>query len=279
MPNDAESLSRQPAATMLPRHRALFLRAALLAASCSVAGSAAAAPASTASAASASTDAVFRPTFTTPQGPLIAGTAFVGRLERCEEPVLLTAMHLFGPGGGLKEPMSPDDVKHGVTQAELTGFGRNAKHMLFEVDSLTPEYAKACCEGERMAGVGDVAAFTAPARLAPIALPMSPDIAAPGQRVTLLASLIGGQDAGLRHDAVVLGMHDGFLLYKFDDPNIQLRATSGAPIVDAAGRVVAINLSSGHLSKDDPAAMIGGGNPVAAWRGAVEAACRPPTQK
>ena len=253
-----------------------LLHAALLAALCTVTGSAAAAPASAASAASASTDAVFRPVFTTPQGPLNAGTAFVGRFERCEEPVLLTAMHLFGPAGGLREAMSADDVKHGVTQAELTGFGRNTKHMLFEVSSLTPEDAKACCDNQPLHGPGDVAAFTAPARLAAIALPLATDAAVPGQRVTLLAQLVGDPAAGLSHDAVVIGMHDGFLMYKFDEPNIQLRATSGAPVVDAAGRVVAINLSGGHMSQDDPAAMIGGGNPVAAWRGAVEAACRPP---
>ena len=255
------------------------MHAAFAAALCIVAGAAAAAPASAASAAPTSTDAIFRPVFTTPQGPLNAGTAFVARLERCEEPVLLTALHLFGPGGGLTQPMSPDDVKHGVSQAEFTGFGRNAKHMLFEVSSLTPEDAKACCDNQPMRGVGDVAAFTAPARLTSIALPMATDSAVPGQRVTLLASLLGSSDAGLRHDAVVIGMQDGFLLYKFDDPNIQLRATSGAPVVDAAGRVVAINLSGGPLAKEDPAAVIGGGNPVAAWRGAVEAACRPPTQK
>ena len=251
-----------------------FLQAALLAAFCAVAGTAAAAPASAAGAAPTPTDAVFRPVFTTPQGPLNAGTAFIARLDHCDEPVLLTAMHLFGPGGGLAQPMSADDIKHGVSQAELTGFGRNAKHMLFEVDSLTPENATPCCTSERMVGVGDVAAFTAPARLKPIALPMAPNDVAAGDRVTLLAPLAGAADAGLRHDAVVLGMHDGFLLYKFDDPTIPLRATSGAPVVDAAGRLVAINLTGGHLSKDDPAAMIGGGNPVIAWRGAVEAACQ-----
>jgi hypothetical protein len=251
-----------------------FLQAALLAALYAVAGSAAAAPASAASAAPASTDAVFRPIFTTPQGPLSAGTAFVARLEHCEEPVLLTAIHLFGPGGGLAQPMSADDVKHGVSQAELTGIGSNAKHMLFEVDSLTPENATPCCTSDRMVGVGDVAAFTAPARLKSIGLPLAPDIAIAGDRVTLLAPLVGATDAGLRHDAVVIGMRDGFLVYKFDEPNIQLRATSGAPVVDAAGRVVAINLSSGRMSKEDPTAMIGAGNPASAWRGAVEAGCQ-----
>ena len=257
-------------------------RAALLATLCAVAGTAAAASASAASpanAASASTDAVFRPVFTTPQGPLNAGTAFVARLDHCDAPVLLTAIHLFGPSGGLAQSMSSDDVKHGVSQAELTGFGRNGKHMLFEVDSLTPENATPCCSSERMVGVGDIAAFTAPARLKPIALPLAPDIAAAGDRVTLLAPLVGNADAGLRHDATVIGMHDGFLLYRFDEPNIPLRATSGAPVVDTSGRVVAINLTSGQVARDAPTAVVGGGNPVGAWRGAVESACSASAQK
>ncbi len=256
-----------------------WLRAALLAALSTVAGAVSAAPASAASVAPTSTDAIFRPVFTTPQSPVSAGTAFVARFDHCDEPVLLTAIHLFGPPGGLAQPMTADDVKHGVSQAELTGFGRNAKHMLFEVDSLTPENAQPCCTSERMVGVGDVAAFTAPTRLKPIALPMAPNDVVAGDRVTLLAPLAGVADAGLRHDAVVIGMHDGFLLYKFDDPNIPLRATSGAPIVDSTGRVVAINLMGGHLSKDDPAATIGGGNPASAWRGAVESACQASSQK
>ena len=126
---------------------------------CLLAGVAAAAPAASAAGAEpAGTDAIFRPVFTTPQGALEAGTVFVAKLDRCKEPVLVTAMHLFGPGGGLQEAMEPDDIRHGVSRAELTGFGRGAKHMLFEVGSLTPDEAHACCQGQPMHGVGDVAA-------------------------------------------------------------------------------------------------------------------------
>ncbi len=244
-----------------------FLRSAALAALCFLAGVAAAAE-------PAGTDAIFRPVFTTPQGALEAGTVFVAKLDRCKEPVLVTAMHLFGPGGGLPDPMEPDDIRHGVSRAELTGFGRGAKHMLFEVGSLTPDEAHACCQGQPMHGVGDVAAFTAPERLDSIALQLSAAPAVPGQHVTLLAEVLAPANAGLRHDAVVLGMHDGFLMYRFDDPTLNLRATSGAPVVDDAGRVVAINLSSGHTLRNEPAAMVGGGNPVAAWGDAVGALCR-----
>ena len=258
--------------------------AAALATACLAAAPAAAAPAAAASAPSAAAaagadpagaNAIFRPVFNTPQGALEAGTAFIAHLDRCKEPVLLTALHLFGPAGGLRESMEGDDVRHGVTHAELTGFGRGARHMLFEVGSLTPDDAQACCHGQAMHGVGDVAAFTAPEYLDAIALRMAAAPAEPGQHVTLLAEVVAPANAGLRHGAVVLGMHDGFLMYKFDDPTLDLRATSGAPVVDDAGKVVALNLSSGHTLRADPAAVVGGGNPTAAWRDAVAAGCQP----
>ena len=257
-----------------------LLRAAAFATLCLVAGTVAAAPASASSAApsaaeDAGTTAIFRPVFATPQGAVEAGTAFVAKADRCKEPVLVTAMHLFGPGGGLKDAMDPDDLRHGVSRAELTGFGRGAKHMLFEVESLTPNEAQPCCQGQPMHGIGDVAAFTAPERLVSVALPLAGTPAVQGQHVTLLAEVLAPANAGLRHGAVVLGMHDGMLMYKFDDPTLELRATSGAPIVDDAGQVVAINLSGGHLLRTEPAALVGGGNPTAAWRDAVEAGCRP----
>ena len=257
-----------------------LLRAAAFATLCLVAGTVAAAPASASSAApsaaeDAGTTAIFRPVFATPQGAVEAGTAFVAKADRCKEPVLVTAMHLFGPGGGLKDAMDPDDLRHGVSRAELTGFGRGAKHMLFEVESLTPNEAQACCQGQPMHGIGDVAAFTAPERLGSVALPLAGTPAVPGQHVTLLAEVLAPANAGLRHGAVVLGMHDGMLMYKFDDPTLELRATSGAPIVDETGKVVAINLMSGHMLKAEPRALVGGGNPVGSWRGAVEAQCRP----
>ena len=46
--------------------------------------------------------------------------------------------------------------------------------------------------------------------------------------------------------------------------------------LEPGGQRPAVSLD---LAKDDPAATIGGGNPVIAWRGAVEAACQASTQK
>ena len=44
---------------------------------------------------------IFRPTFDTDEGEIRAGTAFPLRLPEHARPVIVTAMHLFGPGGGM----------------------------------------------------------------------------------------------------------------------------------------------------------------------------------
>ena len=183
----------------------------------------------------------------------------------------MTAMHLPRPGGGLQEAMEPDDIRHGVSRAELTGFGRGAKHMLFEARQPTPDEAHACQAGPadaRRGRRGGVHRAGTPGLRRPCSSRLRPS---PGQHVTLLAEVLAPANAGLRHDAVVLGLHDGFLDVQVRRP-LNLRATSGAPVVDDAGRVVAINLSAGHtLRSDRRAAVVGGGNPVAAWGDAVGA--------
>lgn len=77
----------------------------------------------------------------------------------------------------------------------------------------------------------------------------------PGDRVWLVSEVIGSQS--LVHSATVEGIQDGWLIYRFDQP-LELRATSGAPVVDALGEVVAINAGGG----DDNGKTFGAGTPV-----------------
>lgn len=232
-----------------------------------------AAPASAPPAPSNPLDAVFRPEFTTVQGPLAAGKAFFVRLERCPSPVMLTALHLFGPSGGLRDQMGPEELRRGVSHVKLAGMEAGAKSLSFDLRSLTPAGVEPCCTGRAMRGLGDVAAFTAPADPAPAALQVATAAATQGQHVFVLASLVRGASAGLRHEAVVMGAQDGYVYYKYVDPTVELRATSGAPVIDAAGKVVAINLGGGQMPEGGAKAMVGMGNPATTWRGAVEASC------
>ena len=56
-----------------------------------------------------------------------------------------------------------------------------------------------------------------------------------GERVYLVSKVIGR--AGVKHPARIFGREEGWLLYEFDNRFIELRATSGAPIVNERGEV------------------------------------------
>ena len=93
-----------------------------------------------------------------------------------------------------------------------------------------------------------------------------------GQSVWLVASLLEGAPADQRlHHAKVLGIHSGEnVLYQYDNPKLSKQATSGAPIVDQAGRLVAVNLGG----YEDEGQIIGIGNPVGRFRKFLEAAAQ-----
>lgn len=237
-----------------------------------VASAAPAAPA-TAAAASKGLAAIHRPVFATPTEPLDAGTAFVARLDRCKAPVLVTALHLFGPSGGLAAEMPVAELRRGVKKVLLIPLTGGQPRGPFAISSVTPADARPCCNGQATSGTGDVAAFTIAPAPAPQALAVATTLPAQGEHVTLLAETADGPAKGWRHDATVLGLRGGSLVYVMADPSLDLRATSGAPVVDDAGRVVAINLWSNKVASG---ALRAGGNPATVWSPAVEAACSAP---
>ncbi|HEX8372889.1 MAG TPA: trypsin-like peptidase domain-containing protein [Chthoniobacterales bacterium] len=59
------------------------------------------------------------PRFETKEGPLGAGTAFLMKTDRQFEVVLLTALHLFGPHGGLKTQKTQAELPSLVTKVAL----------------------------------------------------------------------------------------------------------------------------------------------------------------
>ena len=68
-----------------------------------------------------------------------------------------------------------------------------------------------------------------PPALARLAPPVATDDAREGDRVTLLAQVFEGTEA-LEHPAVVLGLVGGVPVVRYDEADLQMRATSGAPI-------------------------------------------------
>lgn len=92
----------------------------------------------------------------------------------------------------------------------------------------------------------DLSVFRAPAELAAHALELAADEPAGGARVWLLARLVGGAAPDVYlHPAHVRVATDKILGYEFENNQLNLTATSGAPVVNAQGKIVALNLGGG----------------------------------
>jgi hypothetical protein len=212
---------------------------------------------------------LFRPHFSTTQGKFRAGTAFCVRLDGQDEPVLLTALHLLGPSGGLPAEVAPLDVPRVVRGVELEDcFDAGKRVPVGNAALVIAEAARLGKPGK----AGDVLAFRVPRTASVHAARLAAQGPAQGEKVWLAASVVGGAPPAQRlHEAQATGTTpEGELVYQFATPGLQLRATSGAPVLNAAGEVVAINLGG----YEEGGKVHGIGNPVTQFRPFLEAAAR-----
>jgi hypothetical protein len=212
---------------------------------------------------------IFRPTFETDEGEICAGTAFPLRLAGYPRPVIVTALHLLGPGGGMSRDVPPGEIAKAVKRLRLDDCFAASHAILLESEPLViPEAAPMGKSGK----AGDLAAFWAPIYEHFYCLEMSEAKPVVGEPVWLAASLLGGAPKEQRlHRAKVLESDDdGMMLYLYDNPKLVKQATSGAPILNQAGQLVAINLG-GYESEGT---VIGAGNPVSGFRKYLEAAAQ-----
>ena len=210
---------------------------------------------------------VFDAGWVTDAGTIQAGKAFAINLDGCPDPLLVTALHLFGPSGGLTKKIEAVDLKKKVLRIELQNITKRENIISFKAVSVTPDGALA---GKMpMTGVGDFASFSAPKSMRRVALNVATSVPAVGERLLVVTSVIG-LAGRLVFEAETHGFQDGYLMYKFITPGFSLQATSGAPVLNLSGQVVAINLRGG-VTKDGVA--FGGANPATAWASALKGTC------
>jgi hypothetical protein len=187
-------------------------------------------------------DAVCRPTFQVGKADKRAGTAFVMETGLKNIPVaLFTAHHLFGPDGGMGRQMTWQEVPKSVKGASCESFDR--KHRVKATAAVPVTDARTY--SERGGPMRDIAVLPVPAaEVTPLKL--AKDAPAIGANVWLIGQAFAGAPATLfLHKAKVVLSGDIALSYEFADPKLNLAGTSGAPIVNENGEVVAISLAGG----------------------------------
>jgi hypothetical protein len=229
---------------------------------CIVAGAASAPPDLSAS--------VFQPTFHTDQATIEAGKGFVLQLEGCAQPVLVTALRLLGVEGSLPAQIPASDLRTRVLDLSVEHIIPPAQRLSIRALSVTPANAAPCCEGAAARGPGDIAAFELPASLARWALPIASKAPVAGEHVYLITPGGKGRALILRHEAVVASHASGYLIYDYLEPDLEIDAAAGAPLVNAAGEVVAM-----HVARESLGQRRGRGvaNPVARWLEPLRQAC------
>lgn len=218
------------------------IRIAVMAAMISVSAPGRASPveAQTAIAVAMATKSVCRPTFKVDAASYQAGTAFLVSRAR---PLLLTAHHLFGPDGGLAKPVTWQDMP---AHAHLVACKpiRAGKPVSGETAIAIPD-AHAMDPADQSGAINDVAVFrTSPESSVAPSLTLALSSPKEGDRVFLIAEAQGSNSSV--HPARVLGLQNGALLFAYDDPKLELQATSGAPIVNEDGKVVGLHLGGSY---------------------------------
>jgi hypothetical protein len=188
-------------------------------------------------------DAICRPEFQTANDKFKAGTAFMAQafLGSSWRPVLVTAHHLFGPNGGLPRQIRWSELSSFVRSVRCTSFVSER-----DVRSGPPLRVQDARPFSEEGFPRDVAVFALPDGN-DRALQFSTGVPVSGQRVWLVARVAGGEPpTKLLHRASLVKADRAWIRFQYDNSKVDLRATSGAPVVDERGRVIGINLGGGR---------------------------------
>lgn len=204
---------------------------------------AAAAGASPEVAPEAAARAACRPQVTALNQTYVAGTGFL--LDHDGRTLLVTAHHVFGTGGGLPRDLTWRELPQAVEGVGCVSFSSGA------VWNAGPPLAiPGAAPGTDVEQLKDIAALPVALHPAtrPLALRLAAAAAQEGDRVWLVTSLASGAPPEqLLHPATVGRLTEGgTVLFVFDNRAVDIRATSGAAVVNARGEVVGVNFGGGE---------------------------------
>lgn len=205
---------------------------------------------------------IYRPGFKGRFGSTVAGTAFPIRSKDKSKVVMLTASHLVGEAGGLDRDFTGEEIVEGFEELVCQPIGQEFP-MIISSRILPTLHAKGM---DWSTGAYDLLGFLVEGIDPDNALSveaLQPEV---GDPVWLYAEVIGRSNVPELYLAVVVESNEDWLEYAFHMPSLSLRATSGAPVIDRQGRLVAVNL--GGYNQDER--VYGSGNPISSVRKRLE---------
>ena len=204
-------------------------------------------------------DTICRPTFEMKDQPLSAGTAFLMETGVEKQPVVLvTAHHLLGPMGGLPTEVAWNDVPKAVKRATCKSIAAPTQSWTGAPLAIP---GAASFNNQTQDGLRDIALLVVQGKPTAKPLKLSPAQPRLGDTVWLVAQLASGAPKDkLLFKAKVARVQDLALNYLVEDPErtFDLRATSGAPVVNERGEVVAVNLAGSRVAEGFNLAGISG---------------------
>jgi hypothetical protein len=210
-------------------------------------------------------NALLKPTFLRINGSWSGGSAFLARIADRGDALLITCHHLFGPATGLEQQMSSDDIARDVAGA--VGLSMNDRRTIV----VAPTYLKIANARpfDKTGAEADLAAFIVRDSEKLPSFSFAEHMPQKGETVFVYARPRNSDEAKLL-PATVQEVEDKWLAYAYADKTLDMRGTSGAPVLDTEGRVVGMNLGGGEQNGQ----LVGIANPASAMRAAIQAASK-----
>lgn len=184
---------------------------------------------------------IFLPDFVLRSNETSGGVIFAAQTIGDERPVLISAMHLLGPSTGMQKQLTVEEIS--TDWLAITAYDVVSKEQsAFSGIGLGLPGASAVYESSP---TGDVMAFVPQSDESLNAMPLESEDPQPGDILWLPSPCLTNE--ALKHRAICEGVvPKGFLAYLFDD-EIQISGTSGAPVVNQQGKVVAVHRGGGLI--------------------------------